>query len=369
MALRPSTETGQPQAGRTVTIDPALPRKAAAELLGTALLVFFGCGVATVTFGFHAFGSSVAAGVVASSLSFGLVMTAMVALVGPISGGHINPAVTLGAFLSRRISLMDAAGYWIAQFVGGVLGALLLLWVLHTSPFYFKSRIGLGANGWGSSPVSLLRVSGGGAFLIEVIITAVFVLVVLAATHRTANAAISGAVIGLTLGLANLVATPVDGASVNPARSFGPALVTAGQPIRQVWLFILAPLVGAVLAAGIYLLFHPMQAGETGAASTRFGQRRAQPAVSQAGADEGARPAGSTTTPAGDPGSAAAGRAPAGPGRGAASGTGGLPVRTDQGNPGDPEAPASGSGRRLPARSPGVAAMLGRLAACGPTRP
>ncbi len=105
MALRSSAEAGQPQGGRTVTLDPALPRKAAAELLGTALLVFFGCGVATVTFGFRAFGSSFAAGVIASSLAFGIVMTAMVAIIGPISGSHVNPAVTLGAFLSRRISV------------------------------------------------------------------------------------------------------------------------------------------------------------------------------------------------------------------------------------------------------------------------
>lgn len=176
MALRSSAEAAQPQAGRTVTIDPALPRKAAAELLGTGLLVFFGCGVSTVTFGFHAFGSSVAAGVVATALAFGIVMTALIAVIGPISDSHVNPAVTLGAFLSRRISIIEAVGYWVAQFIGGILGALLLLWVMHTSPFYIKSRIGLGATGWGSSPASLLRVSGGGAFLIEVIITAVFVL-------------------------------------------------------------------------------------------------------------------------------------------------------------------------------------------------
>ncbi len=150
MALRSSAEAAQPEAGRTVTIDQALPRKAAAELLGTAMLVFFGCGVATVTFGFHAFGGSVAAGVISSSLAFGIVLTALVAIIGPISGSHINPAVTLGALLSRRISLIDAVGYWVAQFIGGILGALLLLWVLHASPFYFKSRIGLAANGWGS---------------------------------------------------------------------------------------------------------------------------------------------------------------------------------------------------------------------------
>jgi aquaporin Z len=342
MTLRSSAEATQPQAGRTVTIEPDLPRKAAAEFLGTALLVFFGAGVATVSFGFRAFGSSVAAGVLVTGLTFGIVLTALVALIGPISSCHVNPAVTLGAFLTRQISIVDAVGYWIAQFAGGIVGALLLLWVMHTSPFYVKSRIGLGANGWGS--LSLLHASGGGAFLIEVIITTVFVLVVLAATRKEANAAISGAVIGLALALVNIMAIPVDGASANPARSLGPALVTAGQPLRQVWLFILAPLVGSVLAAGIYLLFHPMHARTGG-----FGRLRAQSAMSHSAADEGARPAGVTTTaPATRPdaGASAAQRAPASRGgtAGGSSATGSGPPSGAEAPraPGEPDGPGGG---------------------------
>jgi aquaporin Z len=341
MALRSSAEAGQPQAGRTVTLDPALPRKAAAELLGTALLVFFGCGVATVTFGFRAVGSSYAAGVVASSLTFGIVMTAMVAIIGPISGSHINPAVTLGAFLSRRITLVDAAGYWIAQFVGAILGAALLYWVMtltRTVPRYSTSAVGLGANGWGSSPVSALHITGGGAFLIEVIITAVFVLVVLSATARTANVAISGAAIGLGLALANLVATPVDGASVNPARSFGPALILAGQPIRQVWLFILAPLVGAVLAAGIYLLFHATPAGQRGDAGSRRGLPGLRPAGAAATGDAGTRQAdvstGTTSGTATARGSPAAGPQPPDNGRAQRLSAPGTAARTGAPRPG-----------------------------------
>jgi aquaporin Z len=344
MAARSSVGGTQPQAGRTVTLEPDLARKAGAEFLGTALLVFFGCGVATVTFGFRAFGSSVAAGVLVSGLTFGIVLTALVALIGPISSCHVNPAVTLGAFLTRQISIVDAVAYWIAQFVGGIIGALLLLWVMHTSPFYVKSRIGLGTTGWGSA--SLLHASVGGAFLIEVIITAVFVLVVLAATRRGANAAISGAVIGLALALVNIMAIPVDGASANPARSLGPALVTAGQPIRQVWLFILAPLVGAMLAAGIYLLFHPMHAGANG-----FGRLRAQSAMSHSAADEGIRPAGVSTTatasrpeqgePAAQPASASRPRTVGG-----ASGSGsGSPAEPPH-KPGESDAPGSGGDQR-----------------------
>jgi aquaporin Z len=356
MALSSNAEAKEPQAGRTVTIEPDLLRKAGAEFLGTALLVFFGCGVATVTFGFRAFQSSYSAGVVASSLTFGIVMTAMVAIIGPISGSHINPAVTLGALLSRRITLMDAVGYWIAQFVGAILGAVLLYWIMtltRTSPRYSTSATGLGANGWGSSPASALRITGGGAFLTEIIITAVFVLVVLSATAKRANVAISGAVIGLALALANLVATPVDGASVNPARSFGPALILAGQPIRQVWLFILAPLIGAVLAAGIYLLFHPLPAGEGG-----FAGLRAQSAVSHSAADEGVRPAGvSTTATASRPAAGTPAPQPAPAARGGSaggssvSGSGGSAGDERLGSAGEPDPPGADDTQKLLARA------------------
>jgi aquaporin Z len=349
VALRSSAEDTQPQAGRTVTIEPDLPRKAGAEFLGTALLVFFGCGVSTVSFGFvaRAYPASIAADVLVTGLTFGIVLTALVALIGPISSCHVNPAVTLGALLTRQISLVDAVGYWIAQFLGGIAGALLLLWVMHTSPFYRKSKIGLGANGWDSA--SLLHVSGFGAFLIEVIITAVFVLVVLAATRKGANAAISGAVIGLALALVNITAIPFDGASANPARSFGPALVTAGQAIRQVWLFILAPLVGAMLAAGIYLLYYPIRERMSG-----FGRLRPQSAMSQSAAGEGTRPSGVSTTatasrpaagtpaqpaPASQRGTDAGGGSA--PGSGPPAGT--EPPRSG----GEPDPPGGGGTRRL----------------------
>ena len=125
-------------------------RKFAAELLGTGLLVFFGVGVATLMFGFKFDGGSVAAGVVATALAFGLVLLALAYTLGPISGCHVNPAVTLGALLAGRLPLVEAVGYWVAQFVGGILGALLLWGMFNTSPLYSTSKTGLGTDGWGA---------------------------------------------------------------------------------------------------------------------------------------------------------------------------------------------------------------------------
>jgi len=268
MALRFRTDRAQAKTTLPATIDPLLVRKCSAEFIGTAALVFFGAGVATVTFGFRAYGSSVAAGVVSTALAFALVMVALVAVIGPISGCHINPAVTLGYYLTKRIDGLDAAAYVVAQVVGAIIGALLLFWLLHASPFYLKSRDGLGANGYGK--LSLLHMSAGGAFLAEVIMTAIFVFVFLGATRRDASPAIAGIVIGLTLGLMNLVGIPIDGTSVNPARSLGPAMVTGGAAFSQIWVFLLAPLLGGVLAAGLHLVYHPVAAGATGGLVTNL---------------------------------------------------------------------------------------------------
>jgi len=269
-------------------------RRYAAELIGTGLLVFFGAGMATVTLGFRAFGSSVAAGILLIGLTFGLVLLALVALIGPISGCHVNPAVSFGFWLARRMTLIEMVGYWIAQMIGGLLGALLLWGVMVNSPFYSRSRIGLGAQGYDS--LSLLHVGAGGAFLTEVIATAALVLVVLGATRRDAPAAATGIAIGFALAITNFLAIPIDGASINPARSFGPAIVVGGLALSQLWLFLVAPLVGAILAAGVFVLFG--RAYETGAA-------RAEPATTMAAAEEGVPAAAAgrvTTTPAMPPG-------------------------------------------------------------------
>ena len=275
-------------------IDSAMARRYVAELIGTGLLVFFGAGMATVTFGFRAFGSSVAAGILLTGLTFGLVLLALVAVIGPLSGCHVNPAVSLGAYLAKRISIIDMLGYWVAQLIGGLLGALLLLWVMHSSPFYSKARIGLGANGYGR--LSLLHASGGGAFLTEVVLTAVFVLVVLSATRKEASAPVAGLVVGFALALVNIMGIPIDGASVNPARSFGPAIVVGGLALSQLWLFLIAPLVGAVLAAGIFMLFHQIDdtVAEPGA-----GDVKAEHTMTMSAADEADMPGTTSTAAAG----------------------------------------------------------------------
>jgi len=236
-----------------------MTRKFAVEFLGTIILVFFGVGVAALVLGYRIFGSSLAAGIVAIALAFGLAYAALAYVIGPISGGHVNPAVTLGAYIAKRITLIEAAGYWLAQLAGGIVGALLLWWVMRSSPFYVKPKIGLGANGYGAS--SILHASGGGAFLVEVILTAVFVLVVLSLTREKTSVAVSGLGIGIALALVNLIGIPFDGTSVNPARSLGPAIVTGGSALSQVWVFLVAPMAGAVLAAGLHLLVYPPPAG------------------------------------------------------------------------------------------------------------
>lgn len=225
-------------------------RKLVAEALGTALLVFFAVGVATESFGFKFAGSSVAAGVIATALAFGLVLLALVYAIGHISGCHVNPAVTLGFLVSRRMSVQEAIGYWVAQFVGGIVGALLL-WGMFKQGTAYHSSIGLGADGFGKN--SMVGLSAGGAFLAEVVLTFLFVLVVLGATSRTAPAGFAGVGIGLALTVVHLVGIPLTGTSVNPARSLGPALFAGGDALSQLWVFIVAPMVGGAVAAAVYL--------------------------------------------------------------------------------------------------------------------
>lgn len=229
-----------------------LTRKLAAELLGTAILVFFGVGAATLSFGFKLDGGSTAAGILATALTFGLVVLALIYTIGPLTGCHVNPAVTIGFVVSKRMDISEAVGYWIAQFIGGILGALALWAVFSGSPQYSRKVTGLGTDGWGSH--SIIGLNVGGAFAAEVILTFLFVLVVLAATSHVTSAGFAGLAIGMALAVVHLVGIALTGTSVNPARALGPALIVGGDALSQVWLFIVAPLVGGIVAALVWLV-------------------------------------------------------------------------------------------------------------------
>jgi aquaporin Z len=215
-------------------------------------LVIFAVGAATLSFGFGLTGSSTSAGVITTAMAFGLVLLALAYALGPVSGCHVNPAVTLGFLVAKRISTRDAIGYWIAQFAGGLAGATILWGVFESSTKYTEST-GLGTNGYDSHSIIHLGVAG--AFIAEVILTFLFVFVVLQVTKQVQSAAVAGLTIGLALATVHLFGIPLTGTSVNPARSLGPALVVRGDALNQVWLFIVAPLIGGAIAAVASVFF------------------------------------------------------------------------------------------------------------------
>ncbi|MBV8950812.1 MAG: aquaporin, partial [Actinobacteria bacterium] len=149
-----------------------------------------------------------------------------------------------------RMTFSEAMGYWVAQFAGGVAGAVVLWGIFEGSPDYSRSTTGLGADGWGKH--SLTHINAGGAFAAEVVLTFLFVLIVLSATSRIASAEFAGLAIGMALTVVHLVGIPLTGTSVNPARSLGPAVVLGGDALRQLWLFIVAPLLGGIIAAVVH---------------------------------------------------------------------------------------------------------------------
>jgi aquaporin Z len=222
-------------------------KRMTAELVGTFVLVFGGVGAAVIA------GEKI--GNLGVAFAFGLSLLVMAYAVGPVSGCHINPAVTLGLLVRGRIELPEAVRYWAAQIVGGILAAgILLAIVAGRKGGYHAGTEGLGANGYGAhSPGGY---PWGSAFALEVLLTGFLVFTVLAATDRLAETAFAGIPIGLVLVLIHLVGIPVTNLSVNPARSIGPAIFVGGWALNQLWLFILAPLIGALLGAGIHgLLF------------------------------------------------------------------------------------------------------------------
>jgi aquaporin Z len=221
-------------------------RKLAAEFVGTFVLVFGGCGSAVFSAAFPGVGI----GLLGVSLAFGLTVLGCAYGLGHVSGCHLNPAVTVGLCAARRFAWKDLPGYVAAQVFGGIVGAGVLLVLLRGQPNgYDPATAGLAANGFGDhSPGHYGVVS---ALIAEVVLTFVFLTVILGATSKRAIAGFAGIPIGLTLTLVHLVGIPITNLSVNPARSTGPAIFVGGWAIEQLWLFWLAPILGAA-AAGVF---------------------------------------------------------------------------------------------------------------------
>lgn len=213
-----------------------------AEFIGTFILVLIGCGSAVVA------GSQI--GFLGISMAFGLAVLVMVYAIGNISGCHINPAITISMLVAGKISGKDTVGYLVAQFLGGIVGALILYFVASGKADYSLAVNGLGQNGYGD--LSPMKYGMGAAFLAEVVLTFIFLMVIFGATSPKAPGGFAGVAIGWSLAMIHMVGIPITGTSVNPARSFGPALIVGGEALSQVWLFLLAPIIGGVIAALVW---------------------------------------------------------------------------------------------------------------------
>ena len=234
-------------------------KKYLAELIGTFVLVFMGCGSAVL--------SGILAGswigtmnpsfdlsirLVGIAFAFGLSLLVMVYAIGSISGCHINPAVSISMLAAGKMKAKDTIAYIIVQCIGATIGALVLYGIASGNSSYKLATVGLGQNGYGSaSPGNFSLVS---VFIAEVVLTFIFLLVIHGSTSEKAPKGFAGISIGLSLVLIHLVGIPVDGTSVNPARSFGPAVIVGGTALSQLWLFWAAPIIGALLAAAVYRL-------------------------------------------------------------------------------------------------------------------
>lgn len=213
-------------------------KKYVAEFIGTFVLVFFACGTAVVVGCNAVYGT----GYLLTALAFGLVIVAMAYSIGNVSGCHINPAVSLAMLISGKLNLKDFIGYVVAQFAGATVGAAAL-------SLFVGKESGFGTNALYNDDILL-------SLLIEIILTFVFVFTILGVTSKTSNSAVSGIVIGLTLTLVHILGISFTGTSVNPARSFGPALLAGGDALKNVWVFIVAPLIGGAIAACVHKLLN-----------------------------------------------------------------------------------------------------------------
>ena len=212
-------------------------KKYIAEFIGTLVLVLFGTGIAVVSGG----------NLVATSLAFGLAIVAEAYVIGDISGCHVNPAVSLAMLLTKKMTGKEFIRYVIAQVLGALAGTAILFIILKGTNL---GTLALGANGFNS--LSATNISLAGAIITEIVLTFVFIYTILGVTSDKKYASVAGIVIGLTLTFVHLLGINLTGTSVNPARSLAPALFLGGQALKQVWVFILAPFVGAALSACVY---------------------------------------------------------------------------------------------------------------------
>ena len=226
-------------------------RKTAAEFLGTFWLVLGGCGSAVLAAAFP----DVGIGLLGVALAFGLTVVTMAYAIGHISGCHLNPAVTIGLWAGGRFPLKDIPFYVVAQVLGAVAAAALILMIASGQPGFALAPNGLAVNGVETlSPGGYSLAAG---LLTEVVMTAFFLLVIMGATHSRAPAGFAPLAIGLSLTLIHLISIPVTNTSVNPARSTGPALLVGGLALQQLWLFWIAPIAGALIGGSVYRWLSP----------------------------------------------------------------------------------------------------------------
>jgi aquaporin Z len=233
-------------------------KKYLAELIGTMSLVLFGCGAAVISGG-NVDGGPAGLGLLGISLAFGLAVVAMAYTIGGISGCHINPAITIAMLVAGKINSKDAAGYIIAQFAGAVAGAGILYLIASGQGNFKMGEWALGSNGWGEGYLGNYNITA--AFITEAVLTFLFLYVIFNVTSKHGNSNMAGLAIGVTLVLIHLVAIPITGTSVNPARSFGPAIFAGGKALSQLWLFVAAPFVGGIAAAIVWKLTGEDKAG------------------------------------------------------------------------------------------------------------
>jgi aquaporin Z len=225
-------------------------KKYLAELVGTFILVLFGCGTAVVA------GDKV--GILGIAFAFGLGLIGAAYGIGPISGCHINPAVSLGVYVAGRMTWKDMFGYWVGQFLGGILAAWVLSVIISgVGGGYNISASGLGQDGWGAGYQGEYSLAS--AIVFEFVATLIFVIVILGSTQKKAPAGFAGLAIGITLVAIHIFGIHITGVSVNPARSLGPALLVGGHALAQVWLFLLVPSLGGI-AAGLLFRSRALEA-------------------------------------------------------------------------------------------------------------